>query len=47
MTFILTMRWIGTCTGVVVNIGDYTVMGRIARLAGSIVEESEDVEIES
>ena len=33
----------GTCTGVVVNTGDNTVMGRIARLAGSIVEESEPV----
>jgi len=30
----------GTCTGIVVNTGDRTVMGRIARLTGSIVEES-------
>ena len=30
----------GTCTGVVVRIGDNTVIGRIARLTGSIVEES-------
>ena len=28
---------IGTCTGVVVNTGDHTIMGRIARLTGSIV----------
>lgn len=34
------MELTGTCTGVVVNTGDHTVMGRIARLAGSIVEES-------
>ncbi len=32
---------IGTCIGVVVNTGDATVIGRIARLTGSIVEESE------
>ena len=31
----------GTCTGIVVSTGDHTVMGRIARLTGSIVEESE------
>lgn len=31
---------LGTCTGVVVHTGDHTVMGRIARLTGSIVEES-------
>ena len=30
----------GTCTGIVVNTGDRTVMGRVARLTGSIVEES-------
>ena len=31
---------LGTCTGVVINTGDRTVIGRIARLTGSIVEES-------
>lgn len=31
----------GTCVGVVVNIGDNTVMGRIARLTGGIKEESQ------
>ena len=31
----------GTCVGVVVNTGDNTVMGRIARLTGSIKEESQ------
>ena len=30
----------GTCTGVVVRTGDRTVLGRIALLTGSIVEES-------
>jgi len=29
----------GTCTGVVVNTGDRTAMGRIAKLTSSIVEE--------
>ena len=32
----------GTCTGVVVRTGDHTVMGRIARLTGTIEGESED-----
>ena len=32
---------IGTCTGIVVNTGDQTIMGRIARLTGSIVQERE------
>ena len=31
----------GTCTGVVVKVGDRTVMGRIAQLTSNIVEESE------
>lgn len=31
----------GTCTGIVVNTGDRTVMGRIARLTGSIQQERE------
>ena len=30
---------IGTCTGIVVNTGDHTAMGRIAKLTSSIVEE--------
>ena len=29
----------GTCTGLVVNTGDHTVMGRIASLTGNIKEE--------
>ena len=29
----------GTCTGIVVNTGDRTVMGRIAKLTSSIEEE--------
>ena len=29
----------GTCTGIVVNTGDRTVMGRIAKLTSSIKEE--------
>jgi len=30
---------IGTCTGIVVNTGDRTVMGRIAKLTSTIKEE--------
>ncbi|XP_064394340.1 sodium/potassium-transporting ATPase subunit alpha-3-like [Halichondria panicea] len=36
----------GTCTGVVIHTGDHTVMGRIARLTGSIVEEKTPIAIE-
>ena len=32
---------LGTCVGIVVNTGDRTIMGRIARLTGSIVQERE------
>ena len=31
---------IGTCTGIVVNTGDRTVMGRIAKLTSTIKQES-------
>lgn len=31
---------IGTCTGIVVNTGDWTVMGRIAKLTSTIKQES-------
>lgn len=36
----------GTCTGIVVNTGDHTIMGRIARLTGSIVEKKTPIAIE-
>ena len=32
---------LGACVGIVVNTGDRTIMGRIARLTGSIVQERE------
>ena len=34
------VHYTGTCRGIVIRTGDHTVMGRIARLAGSIKEES-------
>ncbi|XP_065887876.1 sodium/potassium-transporting ATPase subunit alpha-1-like [Dysidea avara] len=36
----------GTCTGIVVNTGDHTAMGRIAKLTSSIVEEATPIAIE-
>lgn len=41
LTYVRT--YVGTCTGVVVRTGDRTVIGRIARLTGSIVEESAQI----
>ena len=37
----ITLTLLGTCVGIVVNTGDSTIMGRIARLTGSIVQERE------
>ena len=39
LAFFSTSAVEGTCTGLVVNTGDDTVMGRIASLTGNIKEE--------